>query len=656
MCRSRWIGVAAAVLVVLNLVVVAGAGAAQRPTVIHAQEFGISPPVAELGTGASSDAGSAPARVDPLAGQHDAAARATRHRSSVSPDPLIDRARAADSRTPAPGTVFEGGGNTCGCTPPDTTGDVGPNNYVQLVNSTKVAIYNKNGSLAKPAFELSTLFPPGSCNPNNDGDPQVVYDPIADRWVLAQFHDLSPTPDSGPFFLCFAVSQTPDPTGAYFTYAFPTPDFPDYFKVGVWPSGYYVSSNESTYTAYAFDRAKMLAGDPTASGIRFPGESNMLLPADVDGVRFPAGSEGGLFYTFKDGAFHGGSDRIDLDQLTPNFGNPSASSFSTIATLPVTPFTYTVCGFFNLACIPQSGSAQNVDAVSEWPMQRFAYRRFGDHEALVGNFTVGGGSATPGAAIRWFELRNTGGNWSLFQEGTFDPGGGLNRFMGSISMDVEGNIALGYSASSSAAFPSIRYATRAPSDPAGTMGAEQVMQAGSGSQTSAAHRWGDYSAMSVDPVDDCTFWYTNEFYPATAVGAWHTAIGNFKVPSCADTDKDGIANASDACPSVADLSTANGCPSNQFNIGKKKANKKKGTATISVTVPGPGKLKLAGKGLKGQSPGNVSNKAKLKVIPTGKTKKKLNQKGKAKVKAKITFTPTGGLPATQATNVKLKKS
>ena len=195
------------------------------------------------------------------------------------------------------------------------------------------------------------------------------------------------------------------------------------------------------------------------------------------------------------------------------------------------PFTYTVCGFFNFDCIPQQDTNQTVDAVSEWPMQRFAYRKLGNRQELVGNFTVGGGRADPGAAIRWFELRRDGGGWTLIQEGTQDPGGTLNRFMGSIAMDQDGNIALGYSASSSTTYPSIRYATRAPGDPLGTMQAEKTLRAGAGSQT-ASNRWGDYSAMSADPVVGCRFWYTNEFYKPSSGSNWKTQIGAFTIPGC----------------------------------------------------------------------------------------------------------------------------
>ncbi|MFL5869700.1 MAG: hypothetical protein ACJ75R_01360 [Solirubrobacterales bacterium] len=634
--RGFWIGTGGLVAAIALAGPLPSAAASSNPTTIKLDRFAVSPPVRDLppSSASSGSSGGLP-RVNPRA---DGAA----DRGPVRRDPLSGSSQTS-GRTPAPLGVFEGTSNPTGCgtcTPPDTTGDVGPANYVQMVNATKVAIFNTSGALLAPPFDLSTLFASlgGDCAASNDGDPQVVYDPLADRWILAQFAaGLLPGTDK----ICFAVSQTGNPQGAYFLYAFTTPEFPDYFKVGVWPTGYYVGTNETSYTAYAFDRAKMLAGDSSASGVRFPGESNFLMPASVVGTT-PPPTQGGLFYTFKDDAFHGVSaDQIDLFQLTPNFAAPGASTFTQIATLPTAPFTYTVCGFFNLNCIPQPGTAQNVDAVSEWPMQRFAYRSFADHQALVGNFTVGGGSSLAsggaGAAIRWFELRNSGAAWSLFQQGTQDPGGGLDRFMGSISIDTDGNIALGYSASSSTVFPNIRYATRTPADPPGTLEPEVVMQAGGGSQTSTGHRWGDYSAMAIDPVLGCTFWYTNEFYPATATNAWHTAIGTFRTP---------------------------GCPSNAFQILKVKHDKKHGTATITVSVPHPGTITLSGGGLKPQRPTSraiakkpvaSAGQIKLTVKAKGSKKKKLNKKGKVKAKAKITYTPTGGTAATQTKKLKLKK-
>lgn len=473
--------------------------------------------------------GTAAPRVNPLAAEADRGARGTWNRTRGQ----TGRAGApaqVPGRTPTPSIVFDGVGNPAacnGCSPPDTTGDAGPNHYVQVVNSTKVAIYNKAGVLQMPAFSLSALFGSGSCSTTNDGDAQALYDPLANRWLLSQFVTTS------PFKLCFAVSQTADPTGAYYTYSLTTPSMPDYFKVGVWPTGYYVGTNESTYTTYALDRTAMLSGGATtAIRIAGPSNSNFMLPADVDGST-PPDTQGGLFYTFKDAAFHSvTSDLLQVYRFTPDFATPANSTLTTVATLPVTPFAYTACGYFNMDCVSQAGTTRKLDVVSEWPMQRFAYRRFADHEALVGNFTVGGGSGPAGAAVRWFELRNGGAGWGLYQEGTHDPGDGLDRFMGSIAVDAAGEIALGYSASSPSAYPSIRYATRAAGDPLGTLQAEQVMLAGSGSQT-GSNRWGDYSAMSVDPADDHAFWFTSEYYGSSSSANWSTAIGKFVVTATA---------------------------------------------------------------------------------------------------------------------------
>ena len=517
----------AATLMLTTLPSIAPAFSAADPpdpsTTLGPSVASVSVKVRDLGANSSPDAtpGTISPRVNPLPQRRGDAGPSTEDPSRRTPKP----SSVAKGLSPAPDLVFDGTGNPAacaGCTPPDPTGDVGPNHYIQMVNATKVAIFNKSGVLQTPAFNLSALFTSGACSTGDRGDPQVVYDPLADRWVLSQFQD-------APNTLCFAVSTTPDPLGAYYLYSFTTPEFPDYFKLGVWPSGYYVGTNESTYAAYAFDRSKMLLGLP-ATSIRFGGETNFLMPADVDGTLTPS-AVGGLFYTFKDNVFHGGTDpdRLEVFALTPDFATPGSSTFAKITTIPIEPFQYTVCGFFILNCVPQRDTGQKVDPVSEWPMQRFAYRRLADRQALVGNFTVGGGSGSAGAAIRWFELADTGSGWSLKQEGTHDPGDGLDRWMGSIAMDANGSIALGYSASSPTEFPSLRYATRTQSDPPGTLQAERVMRAGGGSQT-GSNRWGDYSAMSVDPSNERAFWYTGEYYATTSFTTWSTSIGTFTVP------------------------------------------------------------------------------------------------------------------------------
>ncbi|MGB1251556.1 MAG: hypothetical protein ACPG8W_13145, partial [Candidatus Promineifilaceae bacterium] len=280
-------------------------------------------------------------------------------------------------------------------------------------------------------------------------------------------------------------------------------------------------------------RAKMLVGDPSANYVKHGGQTNLLLPADLDGATQPPANAPGLFYTYKDNArtpHNVSTDRIEVYELDVDWSVPS-SSFNLVASINVSPFEYTVCGYFNFNCVRQLGTTRRLDTVSEWPMFRFPYRNFGTHEALVGNFTVGGGTGNAGGAIRWFELRRTSGNWELHQEGTLDFNDGNDRWLGSIAQDRYGNIALAYSVSSNNISPSLRYTMREASDPLGTMGNEQTIIEGGGSQT-GNNRWGDYSHLSVDPKDDCSFWFTSEYYDVSATSGWNTRIGVFRSQQC----------------------------------------------------------------------------------------------------------------------------
>ncbi len=439
-------------------------------------------------------------------------------------DSLVQLTSQSVASAPAPMLNFAGIG-AGGSVPPDTNGDVGPNHYVQMVN-TSFAIYNKSGVLLAGPTAINALWTGqgNACEANNDGDPIVVYDSLADRWLLSQFA----VPN--PYYICIAISQTSNPMGAYYLYQFSMAEFPDYFKFGVWPDAYYMSSNESSAAAYAFDRNNMLAG-AAATYQRFSNSGNFMLPSDIDGPTPPPAGSPNYFYTMMDSAFWGGAnDRLEIWEFHVDWITPANSTFTLGDTLLVTPFDYTVCGFFVLACIAQPAPGQLIDAVSEWPMWRFAYRNFGTHQTLVGNFAVDVDN-TNHAGIRWFELRNAGAGWGLFQEGTHAPDG-HSRFMGSIAMDRDGNIALGYSVSSATLNPSIRYTTHLITDTLGTLQPEATLITGGGVQTGGFNRWGDYSAMSVDPADECTFWYTNEYYAVTSAAGWATRIGTFKIPSC----------------------------------------------------------------------------------------------------------------------------
>ncbi|MBX3056097.1 MAG: hypothetical protein KF770_06445 [Anaerolineae bacterium] len=454
--------------------------------------------------------------------------------TKIGPDTLVPFSQN-NGRTPDPLLTFEGLG-TDGFTPPDTIGDVGPNHYIQMVN-VSFQIWDKgdpdNGippSIVQADTPFNALFAGfgGVCQNSNSGDPIVMYDDMADRWFMSQMGL------TGGQALCIAVSTSPDPTGTYYLYAFPMPAFPDYPKYGIWPDAYFATTNTgfpNQYWAHAFDRAAMLAGNP-ATRQSFGNNPNLMLPADVDGPLAPPVGAPGIFYTFfhPNGNGHpGGSERLAFYEFDVDWATPANSTYTLVAELPIAAFNYTLCGFF-VECVQQPGTSQLLDDIAWWPMHRLQYRNFGDYAAMVGNFTVDGDGANHGG-IRWFEVRKTGSTYALHQEGTHFPDSNT-RWMGSIAMDGSGNIALGYSVSSNTTIPSIRYVTRRLSDPLGTLNAEASMWVGTGVQTSI-ERWGDYSGLAVDPVDNCTFWYTTEYHDINDGGFnWNTRVGIFRVPEC----------------------------------------------------------------------------------------------------------------------------
>jgi len=463
-----------------------------------------------------------------------------------------------DQQTPNLLVDFEGISNINGVLPPDTEGAVGPNHYVQVVNLS-FAIYDKTGTLLSGPFNTNSLWTGfgGPCETFNNGDAIFLYDQPADRWVFVQF-----AVSSGNQDVCFAVSQTGDPTGAFWLYSVMTPRFPDYFKLGVWPdpanSAFFMGTNTGfggQYDIAAVDRDNMLTGSVARPMQLFQDHPNLLMPADVDGPNLPPAGSPGIFYTFRDGGepyfSNPPTDSIDIWEFDVDWVTPAVSTFTQVQTLTpaqgLVDFNWTVCGFFETACLPQPGSpACNsflppedcLDSASWWPMQRLQYRNFGTHETLVGTWTVDTTTATPRdghAAPRWFELRKTASTWSFFQQGTHAPDGD-DRWMPSIAMDGAGNIAIGYSkVNDTSVFPSIYYATRSPGDALGTLQTEALHIAGGGNQTHSANRWGDYSSMEVDPLDDCTFWYTTQYIENTGSAPWQTRVGAFQVEGCTGT-------------------------------------------------------------------------------------------------------------------------
>jgi len=454
------------------------------------------------------------------------------------PDGALQSAPGPTVATAA-GLSFPGVGNgdygfAPNAAPPDTNGAVGATQFVQWVNES-FAVFDKSTGAIAPGFPKTgnTIWAGfgGNCEARNDGDPIVQYDKAAGRWILTQFS----VPSGGPFEQCVAVSTTSDATGTYNRYSFNygNTQFVDYPKLGVWPDAYYITynifNNGTTFAGAklcAFDRAAMLTGAAaTQRCFQLSNSFGGVLPSDLDGTtQPPAGSPNFLLNfsasTLNEWKFHSG------------FADGTAATLTGPFAIPVAAFTE-ACG--GGTCVPQSGTNNTLDSLADRLMYRLAYRNLGGVESLVVNHSVkaGGTKRAEIDGVRWYELRapNGASGATLFQQGTFAPDS-TSRWMGSIAMDKVGNIAVGYSASSATLFPSIRFTGLAPGDPLGTLGAETIVLTGGGSQTGNLHRWGDYSAMTVDPIDDCTFWYTTEYEKTSGSFNWSTQITSFKFPSC----------------------------------------------------------------------------------------------------------------------------
>ena len=438
-----------------------------------------------------------------------------------------------------PGLHFDGvgvgfGGYTDCCAPPDTNASVGTTQVVQWVN-LDFAVFDKTTGLvlqgATPGNSFWNGFTAGNCNRNNDGDPIIKFDAQAGRWFATQF-SVSGGP---PYYQCIAVSSGSDfITSTWAQYAFSFGSyFPDYPKVGVWPDAYYMSFNRffngssfSGAAACAFDRAAMLAAAP-ANGVCFNNGSSVasLLPSDLDGATGALGSTAAPPAGAPNVYANFGTNALNLWKFHVDFATPGNSTF-TGTSLAVPAFS-TACG--GGTCIAQAGTSNQLDSLADRLMYRLAYRNFGDHESLVVTHSVkGSGTSAP----RWYELRSPGTEtFSLYQASSYAPDG-TYRWMGSAAMDRLGDLAVGYSASSTSISPAIRYSGRAAGDPLNTLRQEATIVAGAGSQTGSLHRWGDYSSMAIDPTDDCTFWYTTEYLKSSGTFNWSTHLASFKFPGC----------------------------------------------------------------------------------------------------------------------------
>ncbi len=462
-------------------------------------------------------------RAQVIQAQHDVSPRMT---AIVAGPATVQKPNTASIAGMTSGFSFDGMSASSGWSTPDADGAAGATQYVQWVN-TQLAVYDKtSGSLIYGPVAGNTIWSgfSGLCATANNGDPIVQYDQLAGRWILSQ----RAIGTTGPYYQCVAVSTTSDATGTYYRYAFQLPNyFPDYPKLGVWPDAYYLAINElsSTYAplntlACALDRNAMLAGNAATAHCFATNTANHminLLTSDFDGLTPPPAGSPNYFMNF-------GAGCLNLWKFHVDFTNPVNSYFSGPTRILVTPFTKACNGG---VCIPQAGTTQVLDSLGDRLMYRLAYRNFGSHESLVVNHSVVAGSSV---GVRWYEIQNPGGTPVVFQQGTFAPDSNY-RWMGSVAMDKVGDIAIGYNVSSSSMSPAIRFTGRVPTDPLGTLETETSIIQGTGSETSLG-RWGDYSSLSIDPVDDCTFWYTSEYLQTSGSRNWSTRIASFKFPSC----------------------------------------------------------------------------------------------------------------------------
>ena len=452
-------------------------------------------------------------------------------------------------------------GSTCSCLPPDTNCEVGATQYVQMVNSN-FAVYSKAGAVLRGSTPINELWAGtnSECANHNDGDPVVVYDQLANRWLLSQFIAQPATGEQ--YGECIAVSKTGDATGAYnlYTFLFGPDVFFDYPKLGVWPDGYYMSANafptgqetSSGAGAFVFERSQMLNGlparyvyfDESAHNPPPPAQYIGQLPGDLDGSTLPPAGQPNLFAEVDDpttiptdAGFYMRFWKFHVDWTNPansTFGNNGDPNYK----LAVAPFVRPQCVYgYGPNCAPQKGGPQGLDTLGDRLMFRMPIRNFGKYESVNLNHTV---VADDRNGVRWYEIRiPKGGDPSIYQQGTYAPAdlttNPLFRWMGSVAMDHSGDLALGYSASGANDYPSLRYTGRNATAPLGQLNqAEKVAFTGTGPQTEAEGRWGDYSDLTVDPTNDCTFFYTTEYLAedTVVIGTWRTRVVSFRFPGC----------------------------------------------------------------------------------------------------------------------------
>ena len=545
-------------------------------------------------------------------------------------DPLLKKtselnAPESPQAMPTPSLTFNGASQVDNAlqgignlTPPDVNGDVGPNHYVSSVNLV-FKVFNKSGAVVAGPIKTNALFAglpaDDPCRVTNDGDPIVLYDSLADRWHISQF---GVPEDANVNYQCVALSKTGDPAGEYYvwSYAYPLSGFNDYPKVGVWTDGYHMTFNQFALGGSPFlglgiltqDRKKALVGDPSAGAVYinigdFDGNSGGALPGDIDGYIAPPVGMAEVIGEFRANEFGDPVDGVRMYKWVPNFDNPNNSTLTVLGDLPLAPFDGRQPTGRNDIEVLGAAPNQYLDSIGERSMHRFGYRNFGTVEnpinSYVGNFTVNVSgvepvsAATYQAAIRWFEVRRVDDSFSVFDQGTHNltPGNGasgLNNWMAAIAQDNRGDIAIGFSQAGTTQRADIKIAGRTNNvQNSGILNeGEALMHAANGIQLSTGGRWGDYSAMNVDPSDDCTFWYTQEYYAVNSNSGWSTRVGSFKFPQCNPAPKATIQGTITNCATGSPVNLAAINTTNGFN----RLTTSNGAFSITVS---PGNYTLA---------------------------------------------------------------
>ncbi len=439
----------------------------------------------------------------------------------TSSDPVVQTSQGSRARIPLRRS-FEGVSNG-GAIPPDPNASVGSTQIMEVTN-VALAVYSKTGGTVLGQIPTNTLWKGfgGPCETAFNVDPVVRWDTLARRWIFTQF-------SLDHRRLCVGVSTTADATGSYHRYEFGYQEDPDYEKLAVWPDAYYVTINSGTpglpQEACAWDRSRMLRGADASQQCYFFPATHFLLSADLDGTKQPRRGEPNLLVTLGET-----DDTLRYFQFHVDWRNQAATSVTGARDLRVAPYTR-ACERTDYAgdrCVPQANTTQKLDSLSYFPMYRLAYRNFDDHESLVFNHAV---DARGAVGVRWYELRLRGGRPVVRQQSTYAPDP-TYRWMGSVAQNKSGDIALGYSQSSSRSRPSIRITGRLAGDRSNRMTfRETTVRTGAGSQI-GSNRWGDYTSMAIDPSDDCTFWYTNQYQPYDGAYNWHTRIASFRLSDC----------------------------------------------------------------------------------------------------------------------------